>query len=105
MPFSIEDELSPTFMLHFYEALADGRTLEEALSRARQAMLPLFKHYSWFIPVLYRHVIEGQEGPVAFLAGRSESVKREHPLADLVASQSFVVRERELQELSELLTQ
>src|SRR6266550_3885731 len=50
MPFSIEDELSPTFMFHFYEALANGRTLEEALSRARQAMLPMSKHHSWFIP-------------------------------------------------------
>src|SRR6266480_7631980 len=105
MPFSIEDELSPTFMFHFYEALANGRTLEEALSRARQAMLPLFKHHSWFIPVLYRHVIEGQEGPVAFLVGRSDSVRREHALSHLGASQSLVGRERELQELSDLLTQ
>ncbi len=72
MPFSIEDELSPTFMFHFYEALANGRTLEEALSRARQAMLPMFKHHSWFIPVLYRHVIQGQEGPVAFLSVRDD---------------------------------
>ena len=39
MPFSLQDDLSPTFMHHFYEALAAGRMLEEALSRARQAML------------------------------------------------------------------
>jgi tetratricopeptide (TPR) repeat protein len=105
MPFSIEDELSPTFVFHFYEALADGRTLEEALSRARQAMLPLSKHHSWFIPVLYRHVVEGQEGPVAFLATRDEPEDLEHPLAHLGASQTFVGREQELQELSDLLTQ
>ena len=105
MPFSLEDKLSPTFMLHFYEALANGRTLEDALSRARQAMMPMFKHHSWFIPVLYRHVIEGQEGPVAFLSVRDELEEQEHSLAHLGASQSFVGRERELQELSDLLTQ
>jgi tetratricopeptide (TPR) repeat protein len=105
MPFSIEDELNPTFMFHFYEALADGRTLEEALSRARQAMMPMFKHHSWFIPVLYRHVIEGQEGPVAFLAVRDEPEEQEFSLAHLGASQTFVGRERELQDLSDLLTQ
>ena len=105
MPFSIEDKLSPTFMFHFYEALASGRTLEEALSRARQAMLPLFKHHGWFIPVLYRHVIQGHEGPVAFLAVHNELEEQEHSLAQLGAAQNFVGRERELQELSELLTQ
>jgi tetratricopeptide (TPR) repeat protein len=105
MPFSIEDELSPTFMFHFYEALANGRTLEEALSRARQAMLPLCKHHSWFIPVLYRHVNPGQEGPVAFLSVRDELEEQENSLAHLGASQTFVGRERELQDLSDLLTQ
>lgn len=105
MPFSIEDELSPTFVLHFYEALADGRTLEEALSRARQAMLPLSKHHSWFIPVLYRHVVEGHEGPVAFLATRDEPEDLELPLGRLGASPNFVGREQELQELSDLITQ
>jgi tetratricopeptide (TPR) repeat protein len=105
MPFSIEDELSPTFMFHFYEALADGRTLEEALSRARQAMLPMFKHHSWFIPVLYRHVIEGQEGPVAFLAVHDEPEEQEYSFAHLGASQTFVGRDQELQDLSDLLTQ
>jgi tetratricopeptide (TPR) repeat protein len=105
MPFSIEDKLSPTFMFHFYEALASGRTLEEALSRARQAMLPLFKHHGWFIPVLYRHVIQGHDGPVAFLAVHNELEEQEHSLAQLGAAQNFVGRERELQELNELLTQ
>jgi len=105
MPFSIEDKLSPTFMLHFYEALANGRTLEDALSRARQAMLPLFKHHSWFIPVLYRHVTEGHEGPVAFLSVHNELEEQEQLLAHLHASQSFVGRERELQDLHDLLTQ
>jgi tetratricopeptide (TPR) repeat protein len=105
MPFSIEDKLSPTFMLHFYEALASGRTLEDALSRARQAMLPLFKHHGWFIPVLYRHVIEGQENPVAFLSIRDEFEEQENSLAYLGASQSFVGRERELQDLNDLFTQ
>src|SRR5205823_10146588 len=69
MPFSLQDDLSPTFVSHFYEAIAQGRTLEEALSRARHAMLP-YKHHGWFIPVLYRHVSEGQQGPVALLADR-----------------------------------
>lgn len=105
MPFTIEDVLSPTFMFHFYEALADGRTLEEALSRARQAMLPMFKHHSWFIPVLYRHVVEGEEGPVAFLTNSNEAEDSENSLAHLGASTNFVGRERELHELSELLTQ
>jgi tetratricopeptide (TPR) repeat protein len=105
MPFSIEDKLSPTFMFHFYEALANGRTLEDALSRARQAMLPLFKHHSWFIPVLYRHVTEGHEGPVAFLSVRDELEEQEQVFAHLHASQSFVGRERELQDLGDLLTQ
>ena len=105
MPFSIEDKLSPTFMFHFYEALASGRTLEDALSRARQAMLPLFKHHGWFIPVLYRHVILGHEGPVAFISVHNELEEQEHSLAQLGAAQNFVGRERELQELNELLTQ
>ncbi len=105
MPFTIEDALSPTFVFHFYEALADGRTLEEALSRARQAMLPMFKHHSWFIPVLYRHVVEGQEGPVAFLTDHNEADESEHSLEHLGASTIFVGREQELQDLSDLLTQ
>lgn len=105
MPFSIQDDLSPTFMFHFYEALAQGRTLEEALSRARQAMLPKHNHHGWFIPVLYRHVVEGQEGPVSLLAGHDNGEDHhEHPLAHLGASDTFVGREQELQDISMLLT-
>ncbi len=104
MPFSVQDDLSPTFMYHFYEALASGRTLEEALSRARQALLPI-KQHSWFVPVLYRQVVEGQEGPVAFLATRDAPEVYDHPLAHLGASTTFVGRERELQELGILLTE
>ncbi len=102
MPFSLQDELTPTFMYHFYEALASGRTLEEALSRARQALLPI-KQHSWFVPVLYRQIVEGQEGPVAFLATRDEPEEHDHPLAHLGATTTFVGREQELQELSRLL--
>jgi len=32
-------------------------------------MLPI-KQNSWFVPVLYRHVVEGAESPVALLAGQ-----------------------------------
>lgn len=103
MPFSLHDDLSPTFMFHFYEALADGRTLEEALSRARQAMLPMTKHQGWFIPVLYRHVTEGQEGPVAFLAVHDEPEEHEHPLAHLGVSTIFVGRKQEVEDLAALL--
>src|SRR5207237_10491965 len=88
MPFSLQDDLSPTFMSHFYEALADGRTLEEALSRARQAMLAT-KHSSWFVPVLYRQVVEGQEEPVPFLADQRESEEREQ-FSHFDASNTFV---------------
>src|SRR6266849_1006249 len=49
MPFSLQDDLSPIFTYHFYDAIAHGRTLEEALARARQAMLPI-KQNSWFVP-------------------------------------------------------
>lgn len=103
MPFSLQDDLSPTFMFHFYGALAQGRTLEEALSRARHAMLPKHKHHSWFIPVLYRHVGEGQEGPVALLADQDTPEDHDHPLAHLQASTTFVGREQELRDLSALL--
>lgn len=105
MPFSVQDELSPTFMFHFYEALARGRTLEEALSRARHALLPMFKHHSWFVPVLYRQVVEGQEAPVAFLATLDEPEEHTQPLAHMGATTTFVGRERELQELSAILTE
>src|SRR3989440_6370307 len=101
MPFSLQDDLGPTFMFHFYEALAQGRTLEEALSRARHAMLP---KQGWFIPVLYRHVSEGQEGPVPLVADRGTPEEHDHPLAHLGPSTTFVGRERELQDLSTLLT-
>ncbi len=104
MPFSLQDDLSPTFTFHFYEALASGRTLEEALSRARQALLPI-KQHSWFVPVLYRHVVEGKGGPIVFLATRDEPEEHDHPLAHLGASTTFVGRESELQELSVLLTE
>ncbi len=103
MPFSLQDDLSPTFMFHFYEALAQGRTLEEALSRARHAMLPIHNHHGWFIPVLYRHVGVGQEGPVALLAGRDAPEEHDHPLAHLGASNTFVGREQELRDISALL--
>ena len=104
MPFSLQDDLAPTFMFHFYEALASGRTLEEALARARQALLPI-KLHSWFVPVLYRQAVEGQEGPVAFLAARDEIEEHDHPLAHLGATTTFVGREQELQELSTLLAE
>ncbi len=101
MPFSLQDDLTPTFMFHFYEALADGRTLEEALSRARQALLP--SHQGWFIPVLYRYVAEGQEAPVPLLVGRDRSDEQEHPLQHLGALSALVGRDRELLDLETLL--
>lgn len=105
MPFSLQDDLSPTFMYHFYDDLANGRTLEGALARARQAMLPLSKAHGWFVPVLYRHVAEGDEGPVAFVAlsEEDEPDEHDHPLAHLGASTTFVGREQEIEALSNLL--
>jgi tetratricopeptide (TPR) repeat protein len=105
MPFSLQDDLSPTFMYHFYDDLANGRTLESALARARQAMLPLSKSHGWFVPVLYRHVVEGEEGPVPFLAlsDEDEPDERDHPLAHLGASTTFVGREQEMETLTALL--
>ncbi len=103
MPFSLQDDLSPTFMYHFYEALADGRMLEEALSRARQALLPM-QQKSWFIPVLYRRVVEGDESPVPLLASQDTPEEHDHPLAHLGASSIFVGREQEIQDLDQLLT-
>jgi len=35
MPFSLQDDLSPIFTYHFYDAIAHGRTLEEALANRR----------------------------------------------------------------------
>ncbi|MGH2494338.1 MAG: tetratricopeptide repeat protein [Ktedonobacteraceae bacterium] len=102
MPFSLQDDLSPIFTYHFYDAVAHGRTLEEALARARQAMLPI-KQYSWFVPVLYRHVVEGEEGPVPLLAGRDEAQEPDRPLSHLSATSTFVGREREIEELSSWL--
>jgi tetratricopeptide (TPR) repeat protein len=104
MPFSLQDDLSPTFMFHFYEALAQGRTLEEALSRTRHAMLPKHQHHGWFIPVLYRHVSEGQAGPVALLAVHDAPEEHDHPLIHLGGAESFVGREQELRDLSALLS-
>lgn len=105
MPFSLQDDLSPTFMYHFYDDLANGRTLESALARARQAMLPLSKAHGWFVPVLYRHVVEGAEGPVAFLelSEDNEPDEHDHPLAHLGPSNIFVGREQEIEALNNLL--
>ncbi|HEX4207137.1 MAG TPA: CHAT domain-containing protein [Ktedonobacteraceae bacterium] len=103
MPFSMQDDLSPTFVFHFYEALADGRTLEEALSRARQALLPM-QQKSWFVPVLYRHVSEGSENPVPLIAGEESAEEHEHPLSYLGVPACFIGRTQELQDLDELLT-
>jgi hypothetical protein len=103
MPFSLQDDLSPTFMFHFYEALANGRTLEEALSRARQALLPM-QHKSWFVPVLYRYVAEGEEIPVPFINVDDTDKDSTHPLAYLGPPVTFVGRKQELQDLDELLT-
>ncbi|GAC1640117.1 MAG: hypothetical protein NVS4B12_01110 [Ktedonobacteraceae bacterium] len=105
MPFSLQDDISPTFMYHFYEAVADGRTLEEALSRARQALLPTHQR-SWFIPVLYRHVVEGKEGPVPLIVNENEETPEEHnhPLEHLDVPTSYIGREQELNDLGELLS-
>lgn len=103
MPFSLQDDLSPTFVLHFYEALSQGRTLEEALARARHAMLPKSRHQGWFVPVLYRHVSEDQERPVPLLAVRDEPEEHDHPLAHLKITETFVGRDAELRDLSDLL--
>jgi tetratricopeptide (TPR) repeat protein len=103
MPFSVDDDLSPTFVYHFYEALAEGRMLEEALARARYAMLPTHRP-GWFIPVLYRHISDKEEGPVALLADQNAPDEHEHLLALPGASKSFIGRERELRDLDALLT-
>lgn len=103
MPFSLQDDLSPTFMYHFYEALAEGRTLEEGLARSRQAMLPM-QQKSWFIPVLYRRVAEGEEMPVPLLEAGEAIGRYHHPLAYLHPPTHFVGRQHEVQELAELLT-
>ncbi len=102
MPFSLQDELSPIFVRHFYEALVDGRMLDEALARARQALLPM-QQRSWFIPVLYRMVTGDTDGPVPLLSRSDTPGDSEHPLAYLGVPETFIGRERELQELSELL--
>ncbi len=102
MPFSIQDDLTPIFMYHFYDAVAHNRTLEEALVQARQAMLPI-KVPGWFVPVLYRHVGEGEIHPVPLVAGKDEPTAHDHPLAHLRATSTFVGRERELEELSAFL--
>lgn len=103
MPFSLQDDLSPTFVYHFYEALADGRTLEEALSRARQALLSK-QQKSWFVPVLYRHVTEGFESPAPLLADDDMPAENEHPLSYLGTSVSFVGRQQELRDLDDFFT-
>ena len=105
MPFNLQDDVSPIFMSHFYSALAHERTLEEALARARQAMLPEMKSRGWFIPVLYRLVTEGKEGPVAFLSTRDGHEDPEHPLAHLNVSGTFVGRALELRDMATLLSQ
>jgi len=103
MPFSLQDDLSPIFVRHFYEALVDGRTLEEALARARQALLPM-QQKSWFIPVLYRQVMDDDDGPVPLLSRRNASDEYEHPLAHLGTPEAFIGREQQLKDLDELLT-
>lgn len=103
MPFSLQDELSPTFVYHFYEALADGRTLEEGLTRARQALLPM-QQKSWFIPVLYRHVVDGQEGPIPLLLSQDAPEEHDHPLEHLGPPSAFIGRDLELRNLDELIT-
>nr|MBA2392961.1 tetratricopeptide repeat protein [Ktedonobacteraceae bacterium] len=102
MPFSLQDDLSPIFVRHFYEALVGGRTLEEALARARQALLPTHQK-SWFIPVLYRQVADDDDGPVPLLSRRNVPDEYEHPLAHLGTPETFIGREQQLKELDELL--
>lgn len=102
MPFSVQDDLSSTFMYHFYEALADGKTLEEALSRARQSLLSMSQK-SWFIPVLYRHVAEGEEGPVALMVKSDAQDEHAHPLSHLGPPVTFVGRESELHDIELLI--
>lgn len=102
MPFSVQDDLSSTFMYHFYEALADGKTLEEALSRARQSLLSM-PQKSWFVPVLYRHVAEGEEEPVALMVKPDAQDEHAHPLSHLGPPATFVGRERELHDIELLL--
>ncbi|MBX5450732.1 tetratricopeptide repeat protein [Thermogemmatispora sp.] len=103
MPFSLQDNLSPVFIYHFYEALARGRTLEEALSRARHALLSPH-HSGWFIPVLYRHASPGCEEPVPLLVQEEEAEERDLFLANFPVPTCFVGRERELSELTQLIT-
>lgn len=102
MPFSLQDDFSPTFVSHFYEAVGQGRTLEEALSRARRAMLQ-HRRQGWYVPVLYRQVSETQAGPVPLLSMNDEPEDHDHPLTHLRTSSIFVGRETELSALSELL--
>lgn len=100
---SLRDDRGPKFLFHFYEALADGSTLEEALSGARQALL-LVQSSKWFIPVLCRHVTECQASPVPLVTGDNSDKGCSHFLACLGPSVTFVGRKQELQDLDELLT-
>ena len=99
---SLRDDRGPKFLFHFYEALADGSTLEEALSGARQALL-LVQSSKWFIPVLCRHVTECQASPVPLVTGDNSDKGCSHFLACLGPSVTFVGRKQELQDLDELL--
>src|ERR1019366_383059 len=71
--------------------------------RARQALLPM-QQKSWFIPVLYRQVMDDDDGPVPLLARRNGLDEHEHPLAHLGTPEAFIGRIQELNDLDELLT-
>lgn len=61
MQFSVLDDLAAAFVADFYGALADGWTIDEAVSRGRQAMRinalgPRANVRDWAAPVLYSRV-------------------------------------------------
>jgi hypothetical protein len=61
MQFTILDDLAAAFVADFYEALADGRTIDEAISHGRQAMRvkavgQRLHARDWAAPVLYSRV-------------------------------------------------
>ncbi len=89
MQFEITDTAAIDFGRGFYGALANGRTVDAAVSQGRQAIFARDNDVEWGTPVLYLRAADGQIFDLA--AGMSEAQRR---AAAAQAEQERLVRER-----------
>jgi len=83
MQFAVSDTVAQILAREMYAAIADGYTVEQALSEARKAIRANQFAYEWLTPVLYTRALEGKLFDLTALSVAERNALRATALARL----------------------